>query len=112
MIAGKGTEVLSFYRNPPEGVRCLGYVEDLSTLYASTRLVRRPITHGSGTRLKLIEAGAYGRPMVRRGLPLKVSISRRQRGYFARERRRNCCGMRSPNDQRHFRNQARGERET
>jgi len=64
VLAGKGMEDLPFCRDESQGVRCLGYVEDLSALYASTRVVCCPITHGSGTRLKLIEAGAHGRPMV------------------------------------------------
>jgi len=64
VVAGKGTEQLSFYRDKPDGVRCLGYVEDLPALYASTRLVCCPVSYGTGTRMKLIEAGAHGRPIV------------------------------------------------
>jgi glycosyltransferase involved in cell wall biosynthesis len=63
-IAGGGTQNLPSCRDAPAGVRYLGYVDDLSALYASTRLVCCPVTFGTGTRMKLIEAGAYGRPMV------------------------------------------------
>lgn len=46
------------------GVDYLGFVPDLNQLYARTRVVCCPLDVGGGTRLKLIEAAAYGRPMV------------------------------------------------
>ena len=64
IIAGSGTEKLASARSAIEGVRYVGYVDDLADLYASTRVVCCPVTFGTGTRMKLIEAGAYGRPMV------------------------------------------------
>jgi glycosyltransferase involved in cell wall biosynthesis len=64
LIAGKATLDLPSRSESPEGVEYLGYVEDLASLYASARLVCSPITSGSGTRLKLIEAAAYGCPIV------------------------------------------------
>jgi glycosyltransferase involved in cell wall biosynthesis len=64
LIAGSGSLELRSRRDRPEGVQYLGYVEDLPALYASSRVVCCPLTHGSGTRLKLIEAAAHARPMV------------------------------------------------
>jgi len=64
VIAGKGSLDLPSRSDRPAGVEYLGYVRDLPALYASTRLVCCPITTGSGTRLKLIEAAGYARPMV------------------------------------------------
>jgi glycosyltransferase involved in cell wall biosynthesis len=64
VIGGEGSLDLPSRRDRPAGVEYLGYVEDLPALYASTRLVCCPITIGSGTRLKLIEAAGYARPMV------------------------------------------------
>jgi len=64
LIVGKGSELLpSFGRGLP-GVEHLGYVDDLAGLYARTRVVCCPLTNGGGTRIKLIEAAAYARPMV------------------------------------------------
>jgi glycosyltransferase involved in cell wall biosynthesis len=41
-----------------------GFVDDLSALYAETRIVCCPIVIGSGTRIKLVEAASYARPIV------------------------------------------------
>ncbi len=42
----------------------LGFVENLDELYKSVRATAVPILVGGGTRLKIIEAAAYGRPTV------------------------------------------------
>jgi glycosyltransferase involved in cell wall biosynthesis len=39
-------------------------VEDLSALYRRTRVVCCPIRVAGGTRLKILEAAAYGKPIV------------------------------------------------
>ena len=64
LIAGVESERLPSRSNPVPGVDYLGFVENISDLYARSRIVCAPITTGSGTRLKLLEAGAYARPMV------------------------------------------------
>jgi len=48
----------------PKGVTFTGFVPDLSTLYVGTRVVVCPIQSGSGTRVKLVEAAAWARPIV------------------------------------------------
>jgi glycosyltransferase involved in cell wall biosynthesis len=47
-----------------EGVERTGWVEDLDALYRRTAVVCVPLRAGSGTRLKILEAGAYGRAIV------------------------------------------------
>ncbi len=64
LIAGQGSVELGERWGPRQGVRYLGYVDDLTALYRESRVVCCPITGGSGTRLKLIEAAGYGRPIV------------------------------------------------
>jgi glycosyltransferase involved in cell wall biosynthesis len=62
LLAGDGSDRLAFAGL--EGVSGLGFVPDLAALYAESRVVCAPIVNGGGTRLKLIEAAAYARPMV------------------------------------------------
>jgi hypothetical protein len=64
LIAGRGSERLPSAANPPDGAEYLGFVPDLDTLYARARIVCAPIETGGGTRVKLVEAAGYGRPMV------------------------------------------------
>lgn len=45
-------------------VRTLGFVEDLASAYAQARCAVVPLLHGGGSPLKLIEAFAYGLPVV------------------------------------------------
>lgn len=47
-----------------DGIRVMANAPDLTALYARTGIVIAPILSGSGTRVKLIEAAAYGRAMV------------------------------------------------
>jgi glycosyltransferase involved in cell wall biosynthesis len=46
------------------GVELKGFVSDLRSVYAAADVVVVPITKGAGTRIKLIEAFAYGVPVV------------------------------------------------
>jgi glycosyltransferase involved in cell wall biosynthesis len=64
VIAGGGSERLPSRKESPANVDYLGYVPDLDALYANARIVCCPLVNGGGTRIKLIEAAAYGRPMV------------------------------------------------
>lgn len=63
-IAGRHPERVPAYRAPPAGVEFAGFVDDLDGLYEGTRVVCAPIEAGGGTRIKLIEAAAYGKPIV------------------------------------------------
>lgn len=59
--------------NPPDSLRALaprgrveflGYVNDLSQAYRYAALAIAPMRSGGGTRLKILEAGAFGVPVV------------------------------------------------
>ncbi len=64
LVAGQYPELIDAFAAPPDGVEFLGLVDDLAALYAGVRVVTCPILSGGGTRFKIIEAGAYGRPIV------------------------------------------------
>lgn len=59
-------------KNPPEtlrntaadGVRCVGFVDDVPTFYSGVDVVVAPIRFGGGIKIKVLEAMACGRPVV------------------------------------------------
>lgn len=63
-IAGQSPESVPGHDDPPAGVEFSGFVEDLDPLYTATRVVCAPIFAGGGTRIKIVEAAAHGRPVV------------------------------------------------
>ncbi|MEH2051029.1 glycosyltransferase [Nostoc sp.] len=64
IIAGKSPDNIRTYNNNIPGVEFTGFVTDINALYDQTRVVCCPILSGGGTRLKIIEAAAYGKPIV------------------------------------------------
>lgn len=64
VVAGHGPEAVPAHADRPEGVEFTGFVSDLDALYARSRVVVCPLLHGTGTRVKLAEAGGRARPMV------------------------------------------------
>lgn len=64
IVAGTLPNRIPSYGSAPAGVEFTGFVEDLDALYARSRVVACPVNSGSGTRVKLLEGAAYGRPMV------------------------------------------------
>lgn len=64
LIAGKPVDLLASSKQPVDGVEYLGYVDDLHDFYRSIRVICCPIMAAGGTRVKLIEAALYGRPIV------------------------------------------------
>ncbi|MFA7515725.1 MAG: glycosyltransferase family 4 protein [Candidatus Ratteibacteria bacterium] len=63
-IVGKGADkVLSQYRNN-RSIKIFGYAEKLEPLYEEARLSIVPLKVGGGTRLKILESMAFGRPVV------------------------------------------------
>jgi glycosyltransferase involved in cell wall biosynthesis len=64
VIVGEGEKKLLQRKSLPPGVEFLGFLDALQGAYAAARLVVCPIGRGSGTRIKIIEAAAYGRPVV------------------------------------------------
>jgi glycosyltransferase involved in cell wall biosynthesis len=63
-IAGPYPENLRHYQSQVPGVTFTGFIDDLNELYQQTRVVCCPIFSGGGTRVKIIEAAAYGKPIV------------------------------------------------
>jgi glycosyltransferase involved in cell wall biosynthesis len=64
IIAGERPQDIPSYRERPEGVEFRGFIDNLDELYRNTRVVCCPIHSGGGTRFKIVEAAAYGRPIV------------------------------------------------
>ncbi len=56
--------VCSVISQPPPGVRLNGFVPDIGDAYASATLAIVPLQIGSGLKVKLVEALAYGLPVV------------------------------------------------
>jgi glycosyltransferase involved in cell wall biosynthesis len=64
LIAGKEPHNIRSYGTAVPGVEFTGFVDDLDALYRRSRVVCCPILSGGGTRVKMIEAAAYGKPIV------------------------------------------------
>lgn len=64
IVAGPEPEKIRHFKSPPPGVEFTGFVDDLDELYESIRVVVCPILSGGGTRVKLVEAAAYAKPIV------------------------------------------------
>lgn len=68
IVAGNGSDALPRASSADARIEYLGFVPDLDELYARTRIVCCPMINGGGTRVKLIEAAAYGKPIVATGV--------------------------------------------
>jgi glycosyltransferase involved in cell wall biosynthesis len=64
VIIGSGAELTESYPTQDPSVSFAGFVEDLTPWYRSARVVCCPIYHGSGTRVKIIEAAAHAKAIV------------------------------------------------
>lgn len=64
IIAGISPERLKNSGTYPDRIEITGFVGDLDSLYQASRVVVAPILVGGGTRYKIIEAAAYGKPVV------------------------------------------------
>lgn len=63
-IVGRGQQNVQTRREIPEGVRFLGFVDELAPLYARAQVVVCPLRSGGGTRIKIIEAAMHARPVL------------------------------------------------
>jgi glycosyltransferase involved in cell wall biosynthesis len=63
-IVGKRPDLIRSFGRKPLGVEFTGVVPDLTPVYERSRIVCCPITIGGGTRLKLVEAAGYAKPIV------------------------------------------------
>ena len=64
IIAGGSPEKIRFYNVRVPNVEFTGFVENLSELYGRSRIVCSPVFSGGGTRIKIIEAAAFGKAIV------------------------------------------------
>jgi glycosyltransferase involved in cell wall biosynthesis len=64
IIAGGRPDHIAAFRESPPAVEFTGFVEDLDALYRRVRIAVAPIQYGGGTRVKIIEAAAYGKAIV------------------------------------------------
>jgi len=64
IIAGRAPQNLKCYSDQIPGVEFPGFIDDLNGLYARTRIVCVPIFSGGGTRIKIIEAASYAKPIL------------------------------------------------
>lgn len=63
-FVGANPEAIGQAQDMPEGVRLLGFVDDIEAVYAQASVVLCPILTGGGTRVKLIEAALRGKAIV------------------------------------------------
>jgi glycosyltransferase involved in cell wall biosynthesis len=64
IIIGSGAEATRSYPATDPSVSFAGFVDELAPWYRTARVVCCPIYHGSGTRVKIIEAAAYAKAIV------------------------------------------------
>ncbi|MGB7711178.1 MAG: glycosyltransferase [Microcoleus sp.] len=79
-VAGKVCDFIQIDPAFKPNIDSLGFVDDLSELYSTSRIVICPLLHGSGTKIKLQEAMTYSIPIVTTkcgasGLSLKDGIN-------------------------------------
>lgn len=63
-LVGAKPERISAYKKAPEGVKFYGFVDRLDEIYARAAVVCCPIFSGGGTRIKILEAAAFGKAVV------------------------------------------------
>jgi glycosyltransferase involved in cell wall biosynthesis len=63
-LVGASPERMPSFARTPNGVTFCGFVADLDREYTSARVVICPIRYGGGTRVKLVEAAGWGKPIV------------------------------------------------
>ena len=79
-VAGKVCDFIQIDPAFKPNIDSLGFVDDLSELYSTSRRVICPLLHGSGTKIKIQEAMTYAIPIVTTrcgasGLSLKDGIN-------------------------------------
>jgi len=64
LVAGLDSDRLPSRAGDPPGVEYCGFVQDIASLYRRTAVFVCPMLNGGGTRIKLLDAAAYGLPIV------------------------------------------------
>lgn len=63
-VVGGGLSAEKQHFLESQGIRVLGWVQDLAPIYESTDLVIAPIRYGAGLKGKILEAAKHGKPIV------------------------------------------------
>jgi len=63
-VAGGGLSLEKEGILESQGIRVLGWVQDLAPIYLSADVVIAPIRYGAGLKGKILEAAKYERPIV------------------------------------------------
>lgn len=85
IIAGADPQRIRCNRDQDANIEYCGFVEDLESLYRRSRIVTAPILSGGGTRIKLVEAAFYGRPMVATSVGAEGLLFQNGRDIFLRD---------------------------
>jgi len=64
LVGGSHSHLVKHFGVQLEGVEFAGFIPDIADAYQRTRAAICPVLSGGGTRVKLVEAAAYARPMV------------------------------------------------
>jgi glycosyltransferase involved in cell wall biosynthesis len=64
VLVGSAPENISNFASRPSGVEFTGFVADLDKFYRRASVVCCPVLRGGGTRVKILEAAAYGKAIV------------------------------------------------
>lgn len=78
VIAGPGASTLLREVAREAGVRLVGAMRDLTAVYQSADAVIVPIRAGGGTRIKILEAFAHGRPVISSSIGAEGIDARRE----------------------------------
>jgi glycosyltransferase involved in cell wall biosynthesis len=85
IVAGSWPENIAAFGSVGPEVEFTGFVDDLEELYRRSRVVCAPIRSGSGTRIKIIEAAAYGKPVVSTSIGAEGLVLRNDRELLIRD---------------------------
>lgn len=85
IIAGKYPENIKYYGKKLPGIEFPGYVKDLNALYQSAQVICSPMFSGGGTRLKIIEAAAFGKAIVANKLGAEGLVFKDGKNILLRE---------------------------
>ncbi len=64
IVAGVNPQHIRSYQTNVPNVEFTGFVDDLEALYRQARVICCPIFAGGGTRIKVIEAAGYSKPVI------------------------------------------------
>lgn len=64
IIAGPNPQGIPAFGSDLPGIEFTGFVQDLDALYARSSVIVCPLMVGAGTRVKLLEAGSFAKPIV------------------------------------------------